>query len=75
MNLWYNSNRVEKASIGGNIMYQRILNLLNIRGYQKEMTPLGPCYVKEDWGRKKEYLLPMNTNRTEAFILQRRPDR
>lgn len=34
-------------------MYQRILNLLNIRGYQKEMTPLGPCYVKEDWGRKK----------------------
>ena len=53
MNLWYNSNRVEKASIGGNVMYQRILNLLNIRGYQKEMTPLGPCYVKEDWGRKK----------------------
>jgi rhomboid protease GluP len=53
LNLWYNSNRVEKASIGGNIMYQRILNLLNIRGYQKEMTPLGPCYVKEDWGRKK----------------------
>lgn len=34
-------------------MYQRILNLLNIRGYQKEMTPLGLCYVKEDWGRKK----------------------
>lgn len=34
-------------------MYQRILNLLNIRGYQKEMIPLGPCYVKEDWGRKK----------------------
>ena len=34
-------------------MYQRILNLLNIRGYQKEMTPLGPWYVKEDWGRKK----------------------
>jgi len=53
LNLWYNSNRVEKASIGGNVMYQRILNLLNIRGYQKEMTPLGPCYVKEDWGRKK----------------------
>ena len=34
-------------------MYQRILNLLNIRGYQKEMTPLGPCYVKEELGRKK----------------------
>ena len=34
-------------------MYQRILNLLNIRGYQKEMTPLGPCYVKEELSRKK----------------------
>lgn len=34
-------------------MYQRILNLLNIRGYQKEMTPLGPCYIKEELGRKK----------------------
>lgn len=34
-------------------MYQRILNLLNIRGYQKQMTPLGPCYIKEEMGRKK----------------------
>ena len=56
-------------------MYQRILNLLNIRGYQKEMTPLGPCYVKEDWGRKKGVFIAYEHNRTEAFILQRRPDR
>ena len=38
-------------------MYQRILNLLNIRGYQKEMTPLGPCYVKEELSRKKGGLI------------------
>ena len=36
-------------------MYQRILNLLNIRGYQKEMTPLG-LYTTEETGSLNEEL-------------------